>query len=75
MPQQPQPPQRDLTQLRNQLAVNAPIEYAMVTEALGTHPNLRSDEARAGVFAVWAKMSREWADAMARELGNTTCKG
>ena len=72
MPQQPQ--QRDVTTLRNQLAANAPIEYQMVTEALGVYPDLRKQEGRDLVFSTWATLARGWADAMAKELSNTSCK-
>lgn len=49
---------------RDDLAQEAPVSFAMAAQVFGNaDPDLRDPEQRAGFFALWAKLSYEWADA------------
>lgn len=65
---------------RDQLAMNAPVTPAMVTEIMmgkterqdgslryRSFPDLFKDDERAAFFAIWAALRYEYADAMVRE--------
>lgn len=55
-------------EMRQHLALHAPITEAMAIRAFGATPNLASDSERAAFFAVWALLVQEWAEAALDQL-------